>query len=126
MDEIQKVLVKAGRKDLAISYYKKITASFLKDSDGLTEEIIDFKEAGKKDKALISLAKLCLKKNPVEKDYNDFKAIAKTIKDVEVKKEITKIINNIDSGKYKAEFKGKLITVTKKLFSVFKEAYHNS
>ena len=33
MDDIQKVLVKAGRKDLAQAYYKKITAGRISDSE---------------------------------------------------------------------------------------------
>ena len=39
MDEIQKVLIKAGRKDLAVKYYKKVAAEEKKDSKELSKKL---------------------------------------------------------------------------------------
>ena len=42
MDEIQKILVKAGRRDLAQKYYKKISQRKFKDKTEFESEVKDF------------------------------------------------------------------------------------
>jgi len=55
MDEIQKVLVESGRKDLAQKYYKKITAGRLKERD--EPVYVLFKKAVKDNRYFLKLLK---------------------------------------------------------------------
>ena len=92
MDAIQKVLIEAGRKDLAQEYYKKSTWMISVDDDHLLNEYKKEKESLQK---RIEYSKKQIKEITEEKDKYAIKEYQNIIKDNENRlDEVDKIIKN--------------------------------